>query len=93
MKNRTALIITFTFFVAYGLMNTIGSIFLVSWGSDSLFKKILIFMGTFPIDWMKLSVEKSFGYTVLNILFWSIIVYFISYTIIRLLGKNKITLQ
>lgn len=93
MKNRTALIITLIFFVAYGLMNTIGSIFLVSWGSDSLFKRTLIFMGTFPIDWMKLSVEKSFGYTVLNILFWSIIVYFISYAIIRLLGKNKITPQ
>jgi hypothetical protein len=88
MKNKTGLIITLIFFVAYGLINTIGSIFLVSWGSDSLFKRILIFMGTFPINWMKLSVEKSFGYTLLNILFWCIIVYFISHVTIRLLRKT-----
>jgi hypothetical protein len=75
MRSRIAMILAVVFFVAYGLASTVGSIFLVTWGSPSLFKTIMIFLGTFPINWHYLIVEKSVFYLLLNILFWTTIVY------------------
>lgn len=69
----------------YGLCATVGSMFLASWGSKSLIKSILIFMMSFPIDWLKLSVETSFGFTILNIIFWTLIFYMVLILISRII--------
>ena len=82
MKRKTIVIVTMIFMVSYGFCVTMGSMFLVSWGSKSWIKSILIFMQSFPIDWIKLSVETSFGFTTLNVIFWTIIFY-ITFTLIN----------
>jgi len=74
MKSKVATVATIMFFVIYLLACTVGSIFLVTWGSPSAFKSFMNFMLTFPIDWNAL-IMNSFFYLLLNILFWSTIVY------------------
>jgi hypothetical protein len=87
MKNKISLFVSIIFFFSYGILNTIGSIFLVSFGGQSLYKKIIVFMGTFPIDWFKLSVEKSFIFTILNVIFWTSIVYLCTTLLINFFKK------
>ncbi|MCB0493593.1 MAG: hypothetical protein KDC93_14395 [Cyclobacteriaceae bacterium] len=88
MRSRLAIIVAVVFFIVYGLASTVGSIFLVTWGGSSLFKTIMIFLGTFPIDWNYLIVEKSIFYLLLNIVFWTAVVY-----LIVLFTERIITLQ
>jgi hypothetical protein len=77
MMSKVALFFSIVFFIAYGLASTVGSIFLVSWGSRSLFKEIMFFFLSFPVDWNRLIVEKSIYYLLLNVIFWTVIVYLI----------------
>lgn len=83
MKSRSALMVAVIFFIVYGMASTIGSIFLVTWGSGSLFKDVMLFLGSFPIDWNYLIVEKSIFFLFLNIFFWTAVVY----VIVLLIGR------
>lgn len=74
MKNKIGLISAFIFFLIYGISSTLGSFFLVTWGSQSLFKKIINFLLNYPIDWDAL-IMRSLFFLLLNIIFWSFIVY------------------
>ena len=77
MRSRTALITAIVFFITYGLASTVGSIFLVTWGGKSWFKTLIIFLTTFPLDWDHLIVGKFGINLLLNVIFWSTVVYFI----------------
>ncbi|PWJ57066.1 hypothetical protein CLV98_109176 [Dyadobacter jejuensis] len=81
--NKIALRVAIIFFVFYGITSTIGSIFLVSWGGNSKFKQILLFFESFPIDWNRLIVDYSTWFLLLNILFWSSIVYILCIVILK----------
>lgn len=83
---KIPLAVSVVFFVIYGLGSTIGSIFLVSWGSSNWFKRVLIFLGTFPIDWNHLIINKSIFFLFLNILFWTAVVYVIVLIVQYLIG-------
>jgi len=94
MKNKLALKITIIFFFIYGFASTIGSMFLITWGKKTVFKKIILFMENFPVDWASLLTGGSnifdnyfilFSYLLLQILSWSLIIYVVSYMIIKLL--------
>lgn len=67
----------------YTMLATFGSIFLVTWGHSNWFKIVMNFAFTFPIGWDKLIV-KSFFFLPLNILFWTILAYFFSLLIIKI---------
>jgi hypothetical protein len=92
MKSRIAFFSSTIFLLAYSLASTIGSVFLVTWGSPSWFKSTMIFLGSFPIDWNKLIVERGIVFLLLNCLFWSILVYLLVLAIEKLFarfqGKN-----
>ena len=88
MRSKGGFIAAIVFFVIYGLACTVGSIFLITWGSPSVFKSFMNFMLTFPINWDSLIV-KSLFYLLLNILFWSTIVYILAYLMERLIKLNK----
>jgi hypothetical protein len=45
-------------------------------------------MGTFPIDWFKLSIEKSLIFTLFNVIFWTLIVFLGSLTVMKILKKT-----
>lgn len=89
MRNRIAFKISFVFFLIYGLASTFGSIFLVSWGGSSYFKKILLFFSSFPINWNEL-IDLSLWFLLLNIIFWSLIVYLLAFLIINLVLKRGV---
>jgi hypothetical protein len=78
MRSRIAIIVAVVFFIIYGLASTVGSIFLVTWGSSSWFKSVMNFMLTFPINWDALIVRSLF-FLLLNILFWTVIVYLLAF--------------
>jgi hypothetical protein len=75
MKHSSALLASTIFTVVYGCACTIGSPFLVTWGSTNLFKQVMNFMWSFPIDWTRLLLEKSFGFLLVNVLFWAALFY------------------
>jgi hypothetical protein len=91
MKNKLALKITIIFFFIYGFASTIGSMFVITWGRKTLFKNTILFMENFPVDWLSLLTGGSNLYGnyfilfshLLQILSWSLIVYLVSYTIIK----------
>lgn len=86
MRNRIAFKISFVFFLIYGLASTFGSIFLVSWGGDNAFKRTMLFFSSIPFDWNVL-IAKSLWFMLLNIVFWSLIVYLLAFLIISLVLK------
>lgn len=89
MKNRIAFRISLVFFLIYGLASTFGSFFLVSWGGTSYFKKALLFFSSFPINWNEL-IDLSLWFLLLNIIFWSVIVYLLVFFIVSLMTKTSI---
>ena len=89
MSSKIALISATVFFIGYGFACTVGSIFLVSWGSPSVFKTVMNFMLTFPIDWDNL-IMRSLFFLVLNISFWTVIVYIIILFIERIINLIRI---
>lgn len=88
MKNKAVIYPTIIFFICYAIAATFGSIFLVTWGEKSLFKSVMMFMSTFPIDWNSLMIESTL-YVFLNILFWTLIFYFIAIGVSKLFSLLK----
>lgn len=82
--NRLALKIALWFMGVYALLSIFGSIFLVSWGHTNWYKEVMVFALTFPIAWDKLIVDVSLFFLLLNILFWSVIVYLLAFLIIKI---------
>lgn len=82
--NKLALKIALWFMGVYAILAIFGSIFLVSWGHTNWYKKVMVFALTFPIAWDKLIVDVSLFFLPLNILFWSIVVYFSALLIIKI---------
>jgi hypothetical protein len=82
--NRAALMISIIFMFVYGFLVTVGSIFLVSWGSTNVYQRVMTFALTFPVKWNELAVNKSLFFLLLNILFWSAIVYLLSLSVLKL---------
>jgi hypothetical protein len=94
--NRKALMISITFMFVYGFLVTVGSIFLVGWENTSVYQRVMTFALTFPVKWNELAVNKSLFFLLLNILFWSLIVYLLSLCVIKiglLLGSKKATIK
>jgi hypothetical protein len=58
-------------------MCTIGSIFLVSWGSTNWFKELMLFMLRTPFAWDKLMIKSLLLFPV-HILFWTILFFILS---------------
>lgn len=73
--NRIAIKVSIVFMVVYGLLVTVGSIFLVSWGNTNWYKEMMLFALSFPVAWKDLIVEVSLIFLPLNIIFWSAIIY------------------
>lgn len=89
---KHSIIVTLIFTIIYSICSIFGSIFLVSWGGENLFKACLMFFLTFPIDWVSLIVNESMIYLLLNIIFWSLVVYtitFVFFLIVRSTRKNE----
>lgn len=82
--NRLAIKIAFVFFILYGLFSLFGTIFFVGWGGENILKSIVLFFYKFPFDWVYLMVNKSYWFLPLNILFWSIVVYFFALLVIKI---------
>lgn len=76
MISKSAFKIALVFSVLYGIFIIIGQFFLVTWGSSSTLKNVVMFMLTVPFDWYKL-IGQSIIYLPLNVIFWSAIVYLI----------------
>ena len=86
LYNKTSLKTAMVFGAIYTLVLIFGAPFLVSWGSTGIFHFIIDPFLSFPVDWPSLIAEKSFLFFVLNILFWSAIVY-----LLTLIGINIYT--
>jgi len=84
MINKLALKIGVTFFIIYGLFSLFGTVFFVGWGGDNVLKSIVLFYFKFPIDWIHMIVYNSYWFLLLNILFWSIAVYFFALLVIKI---------
>lgn len=77
VKQKITIRLTISFLIIYTLATTVGSIFLVTWGSTNWYKETLVFMLTWPVKWDKLIIE-SFVWLFVNIGFWTVMVYLIS---------------
>jgi len=83
------IIVTLIFAIIYSICLIFGSIFLVSWGGENLFKTCLMFFLTFPIDWASLIANKSMIYLLLNIFFWSLVVYIITFVFFLIVSSTR----
>ena len=84
MKNLLAFKIALTFFCLYGLFNFTGIIFFMGWDEPGTLKSIVMVFYKFPFDWVYLIVEISGWFLLINILFWSAIVYFLAFFLIKI---------
>lgn len=87
--NKKALRISITFLVIYGIVMTLGSPFLLSWGSNGLVSALTKPFLYFPVDWAYLIADKSLLFLALNIMFWSGIVYIIVLVVEKVRHKEK----
>ena len=83
---QIGIITSLIFFVVYGLMCTVGS-FLVGWSETTVFKSFMDFMLTNPINWDKLITESAI-YLLVHIIFWSLLVYLLTWAIQAILKKT-----
>lgn len=86
--SKRAFRIATIFFVIYGLFIVVGSPFLLSWGSEGFFAVVTKPFLYFPLDWPSLIAEKSLLFLILNIFFWSTIVYTFVLIIERIRSKE-----
>lgn len=77
VKNKISIRLTISFLIIYTLSTTIGSIFLVTWGSTNWFKETIEFMLNWPVEWDKLFID-SLAWLFVNIGFWTVIFYLVS---------------
>ena len=84
MKNSLTFKIAFAFFCLYGLFNFTGIIFFTGWSEPSTLDSIVLTFYKFPVDWVYLIVEISVWFLLLNVLFWSAIVYLLVLLIIKI---------
>ena len=85
MKFRLTKIITITFFIIYFLATTLGSVFLVSWGSTNWYKEIMLFFISTPINW-RIMIVDSIVWLPINILFWTTLIFIITVTLETILN-------
>jgi hypothetical protein len=76
MRSKLAIILSVVFFVLYSLVLIGGSSFLVTWGASTWVKNTLNILLSFPISWSYL-VSRSIAFLLINIFFWTTIVYVI----------------
>lgn len=69
--------VSIVFLIAYSVASTIGSIFLVTWGGTSSYKKIMVYLRTHPINWFNL-VDDSILWLPVNMAFWTVLVFLIT---------------
>ena len=86
VKNKISIRLAICFFIIYTLATTLGSIFLVTWGSTNWYKEIMNFMLSWPVNWDKLIME-SYGWLFVNICFWTAAVYLASLFLENLVRK------
>lgn len=77
IKNKISFRLTISFLIIYTLAITVGSIFLVTWGSTNWYKETIVFMLTWPVKWDKLIID-SLAWLLVNIGFWTVMFYLIS---------------
>jgi hypothetical protein len=77
VKNKISIRLTIGFLIIYTLAITVGSIFLVTWGSTNWYKETIVFMLTWPVEWDKLFID-SLAWLFVNIGFWTVIIYLVS---------------
>ena len=75
--DRKAIKSTMVFLVVYAIFSLFGTVFLVSWGHTNWVKKLLMVFFKFPLDWAHLIGNVSIWYLPLNILFWTVLYFFI----------------
>lgn len=76
VKQKITIRLTINFLIIYTLAITVGSIFLVTWGSTNWYKETIAFMLSWPVKWDELIME-SFGWLFVNICFWTSMVYIV----------------
>ena len=86
VKNKISIRLTISFLIIYTLAITVGSIFLVTWGSTNWYKEIINFMLSWPVEWDKLIID-SFAWLIINIGFWTTIIYLVLLFIENLMHK------
>ena len=73
MKEKTILILTFVYVIAYLVIVVFGSMFSVSFGAEKPFiAKVLAELLSFPFNWHEL-IMKSYWYLLLNFCFWGVL--------------------
>lgn len=87
--NKISKKIAIVFFIIYSLCVTFGSIYLITFGERTIFKSTLGFFLNFPFDWNIIIMKNIFIGIILNIIFWTIIVYFLSIGAIKFVGYVK----
>lgn len=86
VKNKVSIRLVISFLIIYTLSTTIGSIFLVTWGTTNWYKETLEFLLSWPINWDKLIME-SYGWLFVNICFWTAVVYLAALLLENLVRK------
>ncbi len=76
MSKRKWLFLFFYLFFGVAFWLQIGWVFTITWGEDNFFKYLIIFMWSFPINWLKMDIfESSYKIIlVLNTIIWSLII-------------------
>jgi hypothetical protein len=77
VKNKISIRLTISFLIIYTLATTLGSIFLVTWGSTNWYKETIEFMISWPVKWDKLIID-SFAWLFVHIGFWTVMFYLVS---------------
>ncbi len=75
MKYKTSFRLTIGFSILYSIACTFGTIFLVTWGSTNWYKELMMVMLSWPLEWNKL-IAESLIWLPLNILFWTLLMFF-----------------
>lgn len=76
VKQKITIRLTISFLIIYTLAITVGSIFLVTWGSTNWYKETIAFILSWPVKWDKLIID-SFAWILVNIGFWTVMVYIV----------------
>ncbi len=88
MFNKKAFKITLIFLVVYSIVQVIGAPFLVTWGGTTVFKEVIMFFLSIPFNWSDL-ISSNLGFLLLNILFWSLVVYVILLIVLNVVIQTR----
>ncbi len=86
VKNKVSIRLAICFLIIYTLANTLGSIFLVTWGSTNWYKETIEFMISWPVNWDNLIID-SLAWLFVHIGFWTAAVYLATLLLENLVRK------